>query len=176
MTGLAGWTGLNRGSVSRPTPLPQRAQDEGNSRSGRHAPRDVFLHSLGPGDTLPDAQAVIFSILPILAILSAVAVCGCCLLLSRTPSGRRVSFGMRSCQGLPMSNVPFGTAIVLVGASNSRNSVRNRRTPCLGRFRAGCEQPRCQRRQRGFQVTLRKPTTNASSYRFAFSNNVAYCP
>ena len=32
--------------------------------------RDVFLHSLGPGDTLPDAEAVIFSILPILAILS----------------------------------------------------------------------------------------------------------
>ena len=38
--------------------------------------RDVFLHSLGPGDTLPDAEAVIFSILPILAILS----CSCCLL------------------------------------------------------------------------------------------------
>ena len=54
-------------------PLPQRAADEGNSRSGRHSPRDVFLHSLGPGDTLPDAEAVIFSILPILAILS----CGC---------------------------------------------------------------------------------------------------
>ena len=32
--------------------------------------RDVFLHSLGPGDTLPDAEAVIVSILPILAILS----------------------------------------------------------------------------------------------------------
>jgi hypothetical protein len=129
-----------------------------------------------PGDTLPDAEAVIFSILPILAILSAVAVCGCRLLLSRTPSGRRMSLGMRSCRGLPMSNVPFETAIVPVVASNSRNAVRNRRTPCLGRFRAGCEQPRCQRRQRGFQVTLRKPTTNASSYRFAFSNNVAYCP
>jgi len=28
------------------------------------------LQSLGPGDTLPDAEAVIFSILPILAILS----------------------------------------------------------------------------------------------------------
>ena len=54
-------------------PLPQRAADEGNSRSGRHSPRDVFLHSLGPGDTLPDAEAVIFSILPILAILS----CSC---------------------------------------------------------------------------------------------------
>ena len=175
MTGLAGWTGLNRGSVSRPTPLPQRAQDERNGRSGRHSPRDVFPHSLGPGDTLPDAQAVIFSILPILAILSAVAVCGCCLLLSRTPSGRRVSFGMRSCQGQPMSN-QFVTAIVLVGASNSRNSVRNRRTPCLGRFHAGCEQPRCQRRQRGFQVTLRIQRTGASSYRFAFSNNAAYCP
>ena len=50
--------------------LPQRAEDEGNRGSGRHAPRDVFLHSLGPGDTLPDAEAVIFSILPILAILS----------------------------------------------------------------------------------------------------------
>ena len=37
-TGLAGWTGLNRGSVSRPTPLPQRAQDERNGRSGRHSP------------------------------------------------------------------------------------------------------------------------------------------
>ena len=103
-------------------PLPQRAADEGNSRSGRHSPRDVFLHSLGPGDALPDADAVIFSILQILN--------------------------------------PFVTAIVLVvGASNSRNSVRNRRTPCLGRFRAGCEQPRCQRRQRGFQVTLRNPTS-----------------
>jgi len=32
--------------------------------------RDVFPHSLGPGDTLPDAETVIFSILPILAILS----------------------------------------------------------------------------------------------------------
>jgi hypothetical protein len=53
-----------------PKPLPQRAEDEGNDRSGRHAPRDVFLHSLGPGDALPDAEAVIFSILPILAILS----------------------------------------------------------------------------------------------------------
>ncbi len=42
MTGLAGWTGLNRGSASRPTPLPQRARNEGNGRSGRHSPRDVF--------------------------------------------------------------------------------------------------------------------------------------
>ena len=49
---------------------PQRAQDEGNGRSGRHAPRGVSPHSLGPGDTLLDADAVIFSILPILAILS----------------------------------------------------------------------------------------------------------
>ena len=37
-TGLAGWTGLNRGSVSRPTPLPQRAEEQGNCRSGRHSP------------------------------------------------------------------------------------------------------------------------------------------
>jgi len=35
----------------------------------------VFLHSLGPGDTLPDAEAVIFSILPILAILSCSCSC-----------------------------------------------------------------------------------------------------
>ena len=62
--------------------LPQRAEDEGNGRSGRHAPRDVFLHSLGPGDTLPDAEAVIFSILPILAILS------CCFAV--TPVARLV--------------------------------------------------------------------------------------
>jgi hypothetical protein len=53
-----------------PNPLPQRARYERNSCSGRHSPRDVFLHSLGPGDALPDAEAVIFSILPILAILS----------------------------------------------------------------------------------------------------------
>ena len=32
--------------------------------------RDVFLHSLGPGGTLPDAESIIFSILAILAILS----------------------------------------------------------------------------------------------------------
>jgi len=43
-------------------------------------PRDVFLHSLGAGDALPDAEAVIFSILPILAILSC--RCRCCLLRS----------------------------------------------------------------------------------------------
>ena len=70
MTGLAGWTGLNRGSVSRPTSLPQRAQCERNGRSGRHSSRDVLPHSLGPGDTLPDAETVILPILPILAILS----------------------------------------------------------------------------------------------------------
>ena len=63
-------------------PLPQRAEDEGNSPSGRHAPRDVFLHSLGPGDALPDADAAIFSILPILAILS------CCFAV--TPEARLV--------------------------------------------------------------------------------------
>jgi hypothetical protein len=28
--------------------LPQRAQDEGNGRSGRHSPRDVSPNSLGP--------------------------------------------------------------------------------------------------------------------------------
>ena len=56
-----------------PKLLPQRVQYEGNGRSGRHSPRDVFLHSLGPGDTRPDAEAVIFSILPILPILS----CSC---------------------------------------------------------------------------------------------------
>ena len=39
-------------------------------------------HSLGPGDTLPDAEAVIFSILPILAILS------CCFAV--TPVARLV--------------------------------------------------------------------------------------
>ena len=52
-----------------PKAPPQRAQDERNGRSGRHSPRDVSPHSLGPGDTLPDAETVIFSILPILAIL-----------------------------------------------------------------------------------------------------------
>ena len=55
--------------------LPQRAQDEGNGRSGRHGPRGVSPHSLGPGDTLLDADAVIFSILPILAILSCSGRC-----------------------------------------------------------------------------------------------------
>jgi hypothetical protein len=50
-----------------PNPLPQRARYERNSCSGRHSPRDVFLHSLGPGDALPDAEAVIFSILAILS-------------------------------------------------------------------------------------------------------------
>ena len=72
---MTGWTGLNRGSASRSTPLPQRAQDERNGRSGRHSPRDVSPHSLGRGDTLPDAEAVIFSILPILAILSRSCCC-----------------------------------------------------------------------------------------------------
>ena len=41
MTGWPGWTGLNRGSVSHAGALPQRARNEGNGRSGRHAPRDV---------------------------------------------------------------------------------------------------------------------------------------
>ena len=59
--------------------LPQRVGNEGTRRLGHHPPpRNVFLHSLGAGDALPDAEAVIFSILPILAILS----CRCRLLRS----------------------------------------------------------------------------------------------